>query len=317
MFDLSICIPVLNTRPYLEECLDSALGQQGCDLEIRILDSFSEDGSYEIATAYAKRDDRINLAQAPRGLYTSWNQVVESAKGEWIYILTSDDTIRPNCLGAALHAVDGCSDVGVVAWGLDCIDKDSKIISDAWTKFPGVSLFGPWIGKSHLRDGNCEVRRMLKVGTTVISVTGMMFRKSLFESSGGFPTNYGPRGDFLWALKAFRDTKILYLPEKLATWRIHEAQATQDDGRFAGWFFDQATDMELAFPADTSVLDAVKWRKDFADRYLASVRQKEDNFVLRASRRLANRLLHRKGGFSDKLVEAVRKDPGLSDLEAL
>ena len=58
---ISVIIPVYNTKPYLEQCLKSVVGQTFTDLEILCVDSSSTDGSVEELARLAKMDARIKV----------------------------------------------------------------------------------------------------------------------------------------------------------------------------------------------------------------------------------------------------------------
>ena len=56
---LSIIVTAYNIENYLEECLDSVIGQTLTDIEIIVVDDGSTDGTVRIIRDYAERDDRI------------------------------------------------------------------------------------------------------------------------------------------------------------------------------------------------------------------------------------------------------------------
>lgn len=58
---ISITIPVYNSEPYLEKCLDSIMGQTYKKLEIICVDDDSTDNSLVILKKYAAIDDRIKV----------------------------------------------------------------------------------------------------------------------------------------------------------------------------------------------------------------------------------------------------------------
>ena len=96
---VSVCLPNLNTYPYLRERVDTILAQTYENWELVISDNHSEDGAWEFFQDLAKQDPRVSIAQAPReGLYPNWNQCVRRARGEYVYIATSDDGMAPDCL---------------------------------------------------------------------------------------------------------------------------------------------------------------------------------------------------------------------------
>src|SRR5688572_20016405 len=96
---VSICLPNLNTRRYLPERIETIVGQTYPDWELIVSDNYSDDGAWEFFEALASKDPRVDAAQAPRqGLYANWNRCIERARGEFVYIATSDDTMAPDCL---------------------------------------------------------------------------------------------------------------------------------------------------------------------------------------------------------------------------
>ena len=64
---VSIIIPVLNSRQYFKECLDSVINQTLENIEIIIIDDASTDGSLELAETYANHDPRITIIQHSEG----------------------------------------------------------------------------------------------------------------------------------------------------------------------------------------------------------------------------------------------------------
>lgn len=78
--------------------MESILGQKLTDWELIVCDSYSDDGSWEYFQRF-KDEPRIRLYEVPReGIYAGWNECLRRAKGEYIYIATSDDTCRPELL---------------------------------------------------------------------------------------------------------------------------------------------------------------------------------------------------------------------------
>ena len=63
MCKISVIIPVYNAESYLEQCLDSVLGQSFTEFEIICVDDCSTDGSLNILRKYAERDKRIQILQ--------------------------------------------------------------------------------------------------------------------------------------------------------------------------------------------------------------------------------------------------------------
>lgn len=92
MPQISIIIPVHNTRPYLEQCLGSVLKQTFADWELICVDSASDDDSLDILHRFAAKDARIRVFSVPNeGPGVARNKGLEVALGKYILFLDSDD----------------------------------------------------------------------------------------------------------------------------------------------------------------------------------------------------------------------------------
>ena len=102
---VSICVPCLNSRPFVAERLQTILSQTLEDWELIVCDSYSDDGTWEALREFAG-DERISLYQVPReGLYAGWNECFERARGEYVYIAPVDDTCEPDILEKMVEAL--------------------------------------------------------------------------------------------------------------------------------------------------------------------------------------------------------------------
>lgn len=96
---VSVIIPVFNTRPYLQQCLDSLTGQTLPEMEIICVDNGSSDGSYEFLQDYAERHANMTVLRHPQGRQGgARNAGIEKATGEYIGFVDSDDFIAPTML---------------------------------------------------------------------------------------------------------------------------------------------------------------------------------------------------------------------------
>lgn len=103
----SIIIPVYNVAPYLRECLDSVLAQTFKDWEAICVDDGSTDGSGEILDEYGARDKRFRVVhQGNAGVSAARNRGLEEAKGEWIWFVDADDSIRQGSLAIIRRNLD-------------------------------------------------------------------------------------------------------------------------------------------------------------------------------------------------------------------
>lgn len=92
---VSVIIPVYDSGPYLQHCLDSVCGQSLRDLEIICVDDGSTDECPAILRACAAQDPRITVLshQSNRGCAAARNTGMDAARGRFIHFMDSDDWI--------------------------------------------------------------------------------------------------------------------------------------------------------------------------------------------------------------------------------
>ena len=96
---VSVIVPAYNVEKYVENCLDSLLGQTLEKIEIIVIDDGSTDKTKDIISEFAKQDKRIVfLHQENKGPSEARNKGLDIAKGEFISFVDSDDWIDRNFL---------------------------------------------------------------------------------------------------------------------------------------------------------------------------------------------------------------------------
>ncbi|MDO5139834.1 MAG: glycosyltransferase family 2 protein, partial [Oscillospiraceae bacterium] len=104
---LSLIIPVYNVRPYLAECLDSAVSQTLKDMEIVIVDDGSTDGCGQICDSYAACDERVTVCHTEnKGLAAARNYGLDRICGKYVAFLDSDDWLEDDALQKLLEAIE-------------------------------------------------------------------------------------------------------------------------------------------------------------------------------------------------------------------
>lgn len=104
---VSVILPVYNAEEYLEQCLDSVIGQTLTDIEILCVDDGSTDNSLKILREYEKKDSRIRvISQKNAGAGAARNTGLCQAQGEYLSFLDSDDFFEPNMLELAYQSAE-------------------------------------------------------------------------------------------------------------------------------------------------------------------------------------------------------------------
>jgi glycosyltransferase involved in cell wall biosynthesis len=229
---VSVCMPHLNRRPFIEERIETVLRQTCEDWELIIIDSGSDDGSREILERYVTQEPRIRLSQAPRdGIYTNLNRALEVCRGDFIYIAPSDDTMTPHCLERMVDAMQQNPDCGICHCCLEIIDENGVPASgdDAWENWPMQQFFGDWADIAHVRQAPHDGLLHFYCGNVYTSLTQLLVRRRVFHQLGVFRTDCGSRADCEWGMRVGLNENVVHVPEKLATWRRHAEQATRPD----------------------------------------------------------------------------------------
>lgn len=91
---ISVIIPVYNVESYVAHCIESVIAQTYKNLEIILVYGDSTDESEKICEQYVGIDKRIKTVyQKNRGLSDARNIGVETAKGEYLSFIDSDDWV--------------------------------------------------------------------------------------------------------------------------------------------------------------------------------------------------------------------------------
>lgn len=98
-------IPVYNVRSFIEECLQSVLGQMRDHpgIELIFVDDKSTDGSADLCrrlTIDCGLNVRMLYHTENRGLSAARNSLLEAARGEYLWFIDSDDKILPGAIEA-------------------------------------------------------------------------------------------------------------------------------------------------------------------------------------------------------------------------
>ena len=90
---ISIFIPIYNKEKYLKRCIESIQNQTLLEIEIVVVNDFSNDSSLKIITEYSKKDNRIKIINNDKnyGLLYSRAMGILNSKGEYLMNLDPDD----------------------------------------------------------------------------------------------------------------------------------------------------------------------------------------------------------------------------------
>jgi len=91
-------MPTYNADPFLDECIESILGQSHSDIEFIIINDGSTDNSDEIIAKWTKKDSRIKHIShsKSKGVGLRMNEAFELSSGDYIAKMDADDIAYPH-----------------------------------------------------------------------------------------------------------------------------------------------------------------------------------------------------------------------------
>lgn len=111
---ISVIVPAYNCENSIERCIHSILAQSYKDLEVIVVNDGSIDGTEAAVNSIAAMDLRVKLInQANSGVSTARNRGIQSAAGEFVCFVDSDDYVEQTYLEKMIDAYDSSTLVAV------------------------------------------------------------------------------------------------------------------------------------------------------------------------------------------------------------
>lgn len=221
---VSVCIPTYNGQAYLKDCLDSVLAQTLPDFEIVATDDHSSDRTMEILDEYQKKDPRLRVVRNPKnlGLVGNWNRCVELAKGEWIKFVFQDDRIAPTCLEKLVSAAGKDGSMAVCRRDI-LFDADSTELEPVYRKYLDTyTIEKVFPGATEISAGSFREKVLDVLAWNFIGEPNtVLLRKNVFLRYGPFHPHMIQLCDYEYWIRVAIHTGFTYVPETLATFRVH------------------------------------------------------------------------------------------------
>lgn len=212
-------IPLFNHASYIENALSSALRQGPLLHEVLVIDDGSTDESAEIARRIATSDPRIFVWSQPnRGAHAAINTGLSLSRGDLVAILNSDDAFHDDRLSVLVDALDAQPWVSMVASGIEFINAK------------GTAGENPWFEKAlDFYRQSRDLPLALVNGNFLMTTSNYLFRRSLFDSVGGFaPLRYAHDLEFALRILA-AGHEITWLPQSLVRYRLHAGNTIKEE----------------------------------------------------------------------------------------
>jgi GT2 family glycosyltransferase len=196
---VSIATPSYNQAPYLEQTIQSVLGQDYPRIEYLVIDGASTDNSVEIIKKY---QDRLAYwaSEKDRGQAEAINKGFARATGEILAWLNSDDYYLPHTISAVVKCFEQNPDVVMVYGDMLAVNGNGQTINVI--KYKQLSL----------EDLLC---------LQIIGQSSVFFRRSALEKTGLLDTSFHFMLDHHLWIRLAQQGKILHVPQIWSAARYH------------------------------------------------------------------------------------------------
>ena len=198
---VSIITPSYNQASYLEQTIQSVLGQDYPRIEYMVIDGGSTDGSVEIIKNYVHRL-AYWVSEKDSGQAEAINKGFSHARGEILAWLNSDDHYLPGAISSAVKFLVENPDAVLVYGDMLAINATGQTINAL--RYKQLSL----------QDLLC---------LQIIGQPSVFFRRSAFEKTGPLdPSFHFMLDHHLW-IRLAQQGRILHVPQIWSAARYHPA----------------------------------------------------------------------------------------------
>ncbi len=246
-------MPAYNASKYIDESIESLIGQSIKLDEILIIDDCSTDNTLEIIRKYANTDKSIKILRQSRnlGVSTARNKGIETAHGEWLLFMDADDIAHPTLVEEEIKYLKKLEKSSPNKWAL---------VHPAYLQINenGESLDRILRGKQY---GTGEIFGYELFRNQIVTPSGALINKKALMDVGGFNEKLKYNEDWdLW-LRLAKKWGFAYVDKPLVKVRRHPNNTTNEFNKTANAEIDILRKFEL-----TEIKGALFNRRQTKDR---------------------------------------------------
>ena len=209
---VSVIAVCYNHARYVIECLDSVRNQTYPNLQIIIMDDYSQDDSVGLIRNWVERhgvECKFVAHEQNQGVCRTFNEALELAKGEYISLIATDDSWLSDKLSRQVAIMEQFpDDVGIVY-------SDAYQIDEHGQRLPEMFI------AAHRQFGTIpegDLREELVVGNFIPAMTTLI-RRTVYDRVGRYDESLAFEDWDFWLRAACR-FRFAYSPHPSANYRI-------------------------------------------------------------------------------------------------
>ena len=207
---LSVITPTLNQAQFIAATVESVLGQGYPNLEYWVLDGGSTDGTAELMQRFAGQ--LIFISEPDKGQVDAINKGLRLCSGEVVAYLNSDDVYEPGTLLRVGEYFRQHPAARALTGKCRRIDAHGREINGFITTYKNF-----WLKLNGFRALQIQ---------QYISQPATFWKRDLLGEVGFFNPAYRYAFDYEYWLRIFKQTRIDYLDEYLAAFRVYGESIT-------------------------------------------------------------------------------------------
>lgn len=216
IINVTVIVPMYNVERYVQETIESILSQTLQEIEVILVDDYSTDRTYQIASHFANIDNRIVLLQHSenKGVSVARNAGIGRSRGQYIFFVDGDDTIPSDAIKKMYNAAVG-QNADIVTGIYERFDNQGSYLVNFFNQYSELK-----------QEGEINICNCPALLYSVYSC-GKLFKRTLIQSDRFIEgLEYGE--DQVFTITAFlRSSKIYNLSATVYNYRAREGSQSQ------------------------------------------------------------------------------------------
>lgn len=296
---VSVIIPAYNHSQYIQEAIQSVIGQTYKNIELIVIDDGSKDDTWtkinEMKNVCEERFVRVVFeTQQNKGTCLTLNKLLQLAEGEYIQLLASDDKFSPESTQILHKFLSQHSDYALAVGKNEFIDEKgiicywdhnrNNVYDKETAKYKSFTdIQNQFVNLESEDFGSYEM--LLKANHIP---NGYLIRKSIFDKIGYFRPE-APLEDYWLMLQIAKYAKMKYIDATTFYYRWHGANTANQIEKML-----KLTNVTLSYEIESVRSSDNKQIKNILEKYLLSMQKRKILFKIPFIMQLYKRKLETK-----------------------
>ena len=245
---VSVIIPAYNHENYIQDTIKSIIEQTYKDIELIVVDDGSKDSTWQKIREMQEQCEKrfVNVifeTKQNEGTCKTLNKLLSLVKGEYVYLIASDDMAKPTAIEKEVNFLENNLDYALCVGDNEFMDSKGQLCY--WGR-RGKIVYNIHIAKckSIKNIFKKKIKSLDDFGTYESLVkgnyipNGYLIRRNIFDKIGNFIPE-APLEDYWLMLQIAKYSKMKFIDEILYSYRQHSNNTIKQKNRM--WLMTQKT----------------------------------------------------------------------------